>query len=111
MNVSHAWVHAVVEDTPNNGGDNANAPPRVRMKEIQGMAGTPGGLSLRLLQFVLAAAALLLMASIIDFPSVTAFRQSLFTIFIRILLKGLGVLSCLSVLIQWWVIVHIIFHA
>ena len=74
MNVSHASVHPVEEaPTTEGGGDqNVNA-PRVRMKDVQGMPGTAGGLSLRVSQFVFAAAALSIMASTSDFPSVTAF--------------------------------------
>lgn len=69
MNVSHASVHPV-EDAPTTDGANA---PRVRMKDVQGMPGTPGGLALRISQFVFAAAALVVMATTSDFPSVTAF--------------------------------------
>ncbi|KAG8376564.1 hypothetical protein BUALT_Bualt09G0076500 [Buddleja alternifolia] len=47
---------------------------RVRMKDVQGMAGTTGGLSLRLCQFAFAAVSLCVMATTSDFPSVTAFR-------------------------------------
>lgn len=71
MNVSHASVHPV-EDAPT-AAEGANAAPRVRMKDFQGMPGTPGGLALRFSQFVFAAAALVFMASTSDFPSVTAF--------------------------------------
>ncbi|KAH7691171.1 Casparian strip membrane protein domain-containing protein [Dioscorea alata] len=49
-------------------------PRRVRMKDVQGMGGTTGGLALRLCQFVFAAAALCVMASTDDFSSATAFR-------------------------------------
>ncbi|KAJ7947817.1 CASP-like protein [Quillaja saponaria] len=71
MNVSQASVHPVEEDPPTT--DGANNPPRARMKVIQGMPGTPGGLALRVGQFVLAVAALSIMATTSDFPSVTAF--------------------------------------
>ncbi|EPS64819.1 hypothetical protein M569_09961, partial [Genlisea aurea] len=47
--------------------------PRVRMKDFQGMPGTIGGIVLRALQFLFAAAALCVMATTSDFPSVTAF--------------------------------------
>ncbi|XP_044506874.1 CASP-like protein 5A2 isoform X2 [Mangifera indica] len=69
MNVSHASVHPV-EDPPTTDGGNA---PRVRMKDIQGMPGTPGGLTLRICQLIFAVAALCVMATTNDFPSVTAF--------------------------------------
>ncbi|KAK9192995.1 hypothetical protein WN944_003691 [Citrus x changshan-huyou] len=49
------------------------AGPRVRMKDVQGMPGTPGGLVLRLLQFVFAAIAVSVMASTSDFHEATAF--------------------------------------
>lgn len=50
------------------------APPRIRMKDVQGMAGTTGALILRLCQFAFAAVSLCVMATTSDFPSVTAFR-------------------------------------
>ncbi|KAM7278714.1 hypothetical protein ACFE04_005848 [Oxalis oulophora] len=70
MSVSHASVHPV-EDPPTTEGP--NNPPRARMKDVQGMPGTPGGLILRIAQFFFALAALSVMASTNDFPSVTAF--------------------------------------
>ncbi|KAL0918439.1 hypothetical protein M5K25_010448 [Dendrobium thyrsiflorum] len=51
-----------------------NHPPRVRMKDIQGMPGTSGGLALRFFQFMFAVAALGVMVSTDDFSSVTSFR-------------------------------------
>ncbi|KAI9077084.1 hypothetical protein K1719_040906 [Acacia pycnantha] len=71
MSVSLASVHPA-EEVPVTEGEGGNA-PRVRMKDIQGMPGTPGGLTLRISQFIFAAAALSIMASTSDFPSVTAF--------------------------------------
>ena len=50
-----------------------NNVPRVRMKDIQGMAGTLGGLALRLFQFLSALVSLCVMVTISDFSSVTAF--------------------------------------
>lgn len=70
MNVSHPSVHPI-EAPPLT--DGANDLPRVRMKDIQGMPGTPGGLALRLFQFAFAVAALCVMVSASDFTSVTAF--------------------------------------
>ncbi|KAI4322269.1 hypothetical protein L6164_021980 [Bauhinia variegata] len=69
MNVSRASVHPA-EDVPTTEAANA---PRVRMNDIHGMPGTPCGLAFRISQFIFAAAALSLMASASDFPSVTAF--------------------------------------
>ncbi|CAN1171892.1 CASP-like protein 5A2 [Linum perenne] len=81
MSVSHASVHPVEDPSPtteggnnNNEDDNGNnAPARIRMKDIQGMPGTKGGLFLRVAQFFFSTAALLVMATTSDFPSVTAF--------------------------------------
>ncbi|EEF32452.1 CASP-like protein 5A2 [Ricinus communis] len=73
MNVSHASVHPVEDPPTTDGGINNNNVPRVRMKDIQGMPGTKGGLALRVFQFIFAAAALAVMATTSDFPSVTAF--------------------------------------
>ncbi|RWV81404.1 hypothetical protein GW17_00057181 [Ensete ventricosum] len=53
--------------------DEAENPLGVRMKDVQGMPGTPGGLALRLVQFAFAVAALGVMTSTSDFPAVTAF--------------------------------------
>ncbi|KAK4758233.1 hypothetical protein SAY87_019534 [Trapa incisa] len=69
MDLSNASVHPV-EDPPT--GEGAHA-PRVRMKDIQGMPATLGGLGLRLCQFLFSAASLCIMATTSDFPSVTAF--------------------------------------
>ncbi|OWM68899.1 CASP-like protein 5A2 [Punica granatum] len=69
MSVSNASVHPV-EDPPTTEGANE---PRARMKDIQGMPATLGGLALRLCQFLFAAASLCVMATTSDFPSVTAF--------------------------------------
>lgn len=46
----------------------------VRMKDVQGMPGTPTGLVLRVFQFGFAAVSVAVMAATNDFPSVTAFR-------------------------------------
>ncbi|XP_058094465.1 CASP-like protein 5A2 [Magnolia sinica] len=70
MNVSHPSVHPVEAPPLTNIGEDAL---RVRMKDIQGMPGTHGGLVLRFFQFAFAAAALCVMASTNDFTSVTAF--------------------------------------
>ncbi|KAH9617665.1 hypothetical protein KSS87_022181 [Heliosperma pusillum] len=74
--MSRPAVHPV-EAPPlsiDNGGVDGAAPPRLRMKDFQGMPGTHGGLILRLFQSFFAIAALLIMATTSDFPSVTAFR-------------------------------------
>ncbi|KAK9282881.1 hypothetical protein L1049_011106 [Liquidambar formosana] len=73
MNVSHPSVHPV-EAPPLTTDGGANDALRVRMKDIQGMPGTFGGLALRFSQFVFAVVALGVMATTGDFPSVTAFR-------------------------------------
>ncbi|CAN1253185.1 CASP-like protein 5A2 [Linum perenne] len=80
MSVSHASVHPVEDPSPTTEGGNNNedengnnAPARIRMKDIQGMPGTKGGLFLRVAQFFFSTAALLVMATTSDFPSVTAF--------------------------------------
>ncbi|KAJ4704895.1 CASP-like protein [Melia azedarach] len=49
------------------------AGPRVRMKDVQGMPGTPGGLILRLIQFFSAVVSVSYMASTNDFHQATAF--------------------------------------
>ncbi|KAF5744713.1 hypothetical protein HS088_TW07G00292 [Tripterygium wilfordii] len=73
MNVSHSSIHPVEDPPTTDGGGGGNNPPRIRMKDLQGMPGTHGGLVLRLSQFAFAVAALLVMATTSDFPSVTAF--------------------------------------
>ncbi|WJZ93129.1 hypothetical protein VitviT2T_012090 [Vitis vinifera] len=70
MFVSRPVVHPVEAPPLREGGNNA---PRVRMKDVQGMAGTPGGLVLRLFQFLSAVVSLCVMVTISDFYSVTAF--------------------------------------
>nr|GEX73372.1 CASP-like protein 5A1 [Tanacetum cinerariifolium] len=54
--------------------DEAAPPRRVRMKDVQGMAGTSTGLGLRVCQFVATVVSLTVMATTSDFPSVTSFR-------------------------------------
>ncbi|KAK3038446.1 hypothetical protein RJ639_030612 [Escallonia herrerae] len=73
MSVSRPAVHPLEAPPPTDGA--AVAPPhRVRMKDVQGMPGTSGGLVLRVCQLILSAVSLSVMASTSDFPSVTAFR-------------------------------------
>ncbi|KAK7341842.1 hypothetical protein VNO80_24782 [Phaseolus coccineus] len=78
MNMSHASVHPFKEVPTTDGGvdQNVNA-QRVRMKDVQGMSGTVGGLAMCLSQFAFAAVALSIMTSTNDFPFVTAFCFSL----------------------------------
>ncbi|KAI3799514.1 hypothetical protein L1987_34813 [Smallanthus sonchifolius] len=72
--MSRPAVHPV-EPPPLIDGRNDEAPPRrVRMKDVQGMPGTPAGLALRLCQFIFTVISLTVMATTSDFPSVTAFR-------------------------------------
>ncbi|WOL12954.1 CASP-like protein 5A1 [Canna indica] len=71
MFMSRPAVHPVEAPPVTDAADN---PPRVRMKDVQGMPGTHGGLALRLLQFAFAVAALGIMVSADDFTTVTAFR-------------------------------------
>lgn len=70
MSVSHPTVHPVEAPPPT---DAAIDVHRFRMKDIQGMPGTYGGLALRFFQFAFAVAALCVMVSASDFTSVTAF--------------------------------------
>ncbi|XP_021746012.1 CASP-like protein 5A2 [Chenopodium quinoa] len=72
--MSHPAVHPVEAPPPLTTENAAAAAPRVRMKDLQGMAGTPGGLVLRLFQSFFAIGAFLVMSTTSDFPSVTAFR-------------------------------------
>ncbi|XP_022140364.1 CASP-like protein 5A2 [Momordica charantia] len=69
MNASNASVQPVEETPTTDGGD----APIVRMKDIEGMPGTRGGLALRCFQFGFAVAAFAVMAASSDFPSVSAF--------------------------------------
>lgn len=70
--MSHPAVHPV--EAPTTAATDNVAAPWVRMKDLQGMAGTPGGLVLRLFQSFFAIGAFLVMSTTSDFPSVTAFR-------------------------------------
>ncbi|EFJ29295.1 hypothetical protein SELMODRAFT_410131 [Selaginella moellendorffii] len=68
MDASHPAVYPVgVPPTA------VDPPPRVRMKDYEGMPSTLGGLVLRSGQFACAVTALSIMISIPDFSSVTAF--------------------------------------
>ncbi|KAK8531965.1 hypothetical protein V6N13_131318 [Hibiscus sabdariffa] len=70
MNVSRPAVHPV-EAPPVT--EAAVHGPRVRMKDVQGMPGTKGGLFLRLSQFSFAIISVSVMATTSDFRSATAF--------------------------------------
>nr|KJB78970.1 hypothetical protein B456_013G027400 [Gossypium raimondii] len=70
MSVSRPAVHPV-EAPPLT--EAAVHGPRVRMKDVQGMPGTKGGLFLRLSQFVFAIISVSVMATTSDFRSATAF--------------------------------------
>lgn len=77
MSRSHPSVHPVdISAPPLTTPDEeiVFAPRRVRMKDIQGMPGTPTSLALRSVQFAFALVSLAVMATTSDFPSVTAFR-------------------------------------
>ncbi|KAH7553578.1 hypothetical protein JRO89_XS12G0029100 [Xanthoceras sorbifolium] len=74
MNASRPAVHPV-EAPPLTEGEAHNG-PRVRMKNLQGMPGTRGGLILRLCQFFFAVVSLYVMASTSDFHEATAFWYS-----------------------------------
>lgn len=68
MDVSHPAVHPVGVPPAS-----VQPPPRVRMKDYQGMPGTLGGLALRLGQLGFAVLAFGIMVSTPDFSQVTAF--------------------------------------
>nr|XP_043634292.1 CASP-like protein 5A1 [Erigeron canadensis] len=72
--MSRPAVHPVEPPPMIDGRNDAPPPRRVRMKDVQGMPGTPAGLILRVLQFIFAVISLSVMSSTSDFPSVTSFR-------------------------------------
>ncbi|XP_044473338.1 CASP-like protein 5A1 isoform X2 [Mangifera indica] len=71
MNLSRPAVHPV--EAPPSTEAAAQNGPRLRMKDVQGMPGTRGGLILRLCQFVFSVISLCVMASTSDFHEATAF--------------------------------------
>ncbi|KAE8655393.1 CASP-like protein 5A1 [Hibiscus syriacus] len=73
MNVSHTSVHPVEDLPTTDGGVGSDGPNNNEVEHIQGMPGTAGGLALRICQFVSAVLGIFIMATISDFPSVTAF--------------------------------------
>ncbi|WCJ34533.1 CASP-like protein 5A1 [Euphorbia peplus] len=81
MNGNRPVVHPVeappLTDGPLNG-------PRMRMKEVEGMPGTHGGLSLRLVQFMFGLVSVCVMSSTSDFRSVTAFRYLVISVSLQI---------------------------
>ncbi|XP_013633400.1 PREDICTED: CASP-like protein 5A1 [Brassica oleracea var. oleracea] len=80
MNVSRPAVRPVIA-VPVGPTGGANDRPPVRMKDIQGMPGTTGGLILRLSQFVSSLISLSVMLTTPDFHSFTAFcLQSLWSL-------------------------------
>ncbi|XP_065856167.1 CASP-like protein 5A1 [Euphorbia lathyris] len=81
MNGNRPTVHPVeappLTEGPLNG-------PRMRMKEVEGMPGTHGGLSLRLAQFIFGLVSVCVMSSTSDFRSVTAFRYLVIAVCLQI---------------------------
>ncbi|KDP29115.1 hypothetical protein JCGZ_16504 [Jatropha curcas] len=82
MNGSRPTVHPVEAPPLTNGNQNG---PRMRMKDVQGMPGTPGGLALRVTQFVFGLISLCVMATTSDFRSVTAFCYLVIAVSLQIL--------------------------
>ncbi|XP_050229754.1 CASP-like protein 5A1 isoform X2 [Mercurialis annua] len=70
MNGSRPTVHPVEAPPLTDGLQNG---PRTRMKEVQGMSGTKGGLALRIAQSFFGVVSVCVMVSAADFRSVTAF--------------------------------------
>ena len=110
MNVSHATVHPVEEFPTTDagvgvggggGGDGGN-PPRLRMKDVQGMPGTLGGLALRACQFLFAVAAVCVMATTSDFPSVTAFRYDFIHFFFLFIIVHITSF-CYKTVYEFWI--------
>ncbi|KAL0896860.1 hypothetical protein Bca101_080821 [Brassica carinata] len=91
MNVSRPAVRPVIA-VPVGPTGGANDRPPVRMKDVQGMPGTTGGLILRLSQFVPALVSLSVMLTTPDFHSSTAFCGLVFAV-------GLQSLWSLSLLV------------
>jgi len=85
-------------------GEGVAHPRGVRIKDPPGAPGTPAGLGLRLAQAFFAAAALAVMASTNDFPSVSAFRSDA-SLFFWIpsppLVRGKSELTSLVCLYGW----------
>ncbi|PNS98664.1 hypothetical protein POPTR_016G090100v4 [Populus trichocarpa] len=81
--VSRPTVHPVEAPPLTDGPQNALI--RVRMKDVQGMPGTRGSLSLRLTQFVFGLVSICVMATTSDFRSVTAFRYLVGAVCVQIL--------------------------
>ncbi|XP_061954721.1 CASP-like protein 5A1 isoform X2 [Populus nigra] len=81
--VSRPTVHPVEAPPLTDGPQNALI--RVRMKDVQGMPGTRGSLSLRLTQFVFGLVSICVMATTSDFRSVTAFRYLVSAVSVQIL--------------------------
>ncbi|KAF3578661.1 hypothetical protein DY000_02035484 [Brassica cretica] len=79
MNVSRPAVRPVIA-VPVGPTGGANDRPPVRMKDVQGMPGTTGGLILRLSQFVSSLISLSVMLTTPDFHSFTAFCGLVFAV-------------------------------
>ncbi|WVZ55924.1 hypothetical protein U9M48_006523 [Paspalum notatum var. saurae] len=74
MFASRPVVHPMeVEAAPAPAPAQQPPPPWVLMKDLPGMPGTPGSLSLRVTQLLFAAMSLAIMSSTVDFASITAF--------------------------------------
>ncbi|KMT02062.1 hypothetical protein BVRB_9g207910 [Beta vulgaris subsp. vulgaris] len=99
--MSRPAVHPVEAPPPSIENVGVQPGPRVRMKDLQGMAGTPGGLVLRLFQSFFAIGALLIMSTTSDFPSVTAFRYLVAASGLQIIWSlSLAVLDIYAILVK-----------
>ncbi|KAJ8753957.1 hypothetical protein K2173_001855 [Erythroxylum novogranatense] len=83
MNVSRPTVHPVEAPPLIDGG--LHNGPRTRMKDVQGMPGTRGGLTLRLIQCAFGVVSVCVMATTRDFRTVTAFCYLVIAVGLQVL--------------------------
>ncbi|XP_076919760.1 CASP-like protein 5A2 [Bidens hawaiensis] len=74
LDIEISQLTEIAPPVAENNNNNGLPDDRVRMKDIQGMPGTPANLALRFCQFGFSAISVAVMAATSDFPSVTAFR-------------------------------------
>ncbi|XP_044509859.1 CASP-like protein 5A1 [Mangifera indica] len=99
MNLSRPAVHPV--EAPPLTEVAAQNVPRLRMKDVQGMPGTRGGLILRLCQFVFSVISFCVMASTSDFHEVSAFCYLVLAVGLQSLWSlSLAVLDIYAILVK-----------
>ncbi|CAI0472349.1 unnamed protein product [Linum tenue] len=99
--MSRPTVHPVEPPPARDVANQHQYQPRVRMKQVQGMPGTRGGLTLRSLQVAFGVVSVSFMATTSDFRSVTAFCYLVIAVSLQILWSLLlGIVDVYAIMVK-----------